>query len=457
MKQRIKQLGFSHLRWILSGLIFIGMSCAYYGFFYVVREALRLNSINEDYNIFTFSDFEVWFWNFLIALLAVIIGMSTSIEFLVNAPRTKKLNQLQRTSILNDQRFLQWGFLFFALELFVSLGLSFGYVWGKVVHTVLFSKEIAIILLFSAIVIYLKQFHSVVRWIKVKPIVIYFWGILLVCLFAMLLSFINFYDYKNINESVLRKNVPYAYEYVQPVSEILQVSNPYYWREKIYVVHDKNIEEIEPKYIYQHEEVTLKELKAKLKDQLSNLAQYDGAKFAILLHINARTNMEYVNKLKFILAEVGIPKAHYQVVSTKYDLEDAFISEYIPNHLIPQTPEDNQDDFLKYSIHITDDDLSFNQTKVSSSNFKDTVERIIQNESNIVFDISYPSTLTFGKYIVTRSQMMSVFQNVRDEYAQSKYGKLLDFLDRNHQSEVRKRFPILINDLNYDSLIVEKQ
>lgn len=95
---------------IATGFLF---SFAFYAFLYLLRELLRLLTITQNYDLWVLTDREVHISNFVFALIAVVLAQAFTIAFLLDRPkRVFEKSNLMRTSIINDQRGLNWYFLF---------------------------------------------------------------------------------------------------------------------------------------------------------------------------------------------------------------------------------------------------------------------------------------------------------------------------------------------------------
>ena len=109
---------------VLAGLLF---SFFFYLFLYVIREAIRLLSVTDDFDIWVLSGSEVSFYNLMYAFVAVILGQSVLFTFLFDRPsKAMGISSRIRNSILNDQRVLIWYFLFVAFQMAFFYGIWFG-------------------------------------------------------------------------------------------------------------------------------------------------------------------------------------------------------------------------------------------------------------------------------------------------------------------------------------------
>jgi len=104
--------------------ILIGLA---YAFLYIIREAFRVMSKTDDFDLWILSDNEVNFYNLFFAALAVIIGVSVGFQYLFDKPRKMFEKQHYRiTNIISDQRIQSWIFI----SVFSKIALVFGVMFG---------------------------------------------------------------------------------------------------------------------------------------------------------------------------------------------------------------------------------------------------------------------------------------------------------------------------------------
>lgn len=109
---------------ILIGLVF---SFVFYSFLYLIRESFRILSVTEYYDLWILSDNENQFYNLMFAFISVIIAQSVTFTFWFDSPgRNSEIRSRGRTTILNDQRVLNWYFLSWFSKLSIVFGLMFG-------------------------------------------------------------------------------------------------------------------------------------------------------------------------------------------------------------------------------------------------------------------------------------------------------------------------------------------
>ena len=109
---------------ILIGLFY---SFAFYSFLYLIREVFRILSVTEDYDLWILTDKEVDFYNLFFAFISVIISQSVCFAFWFDRPRGFfEKRHYRTTTIVNDQRVLNWYFLSWFSKLAIVFGIMFG-------------------------------------------------------------------------------------------------------------------------------------------------------------------------------------------------------------------------------------------------------------------------------------------------------------------------------------------
>ena len=113
----------------LAGGLVIGLLYAFtlYAFFYMSREVFRLMSVSDTFDMWVLTDKEVNFYNLIFAFIAVIFAQSACFTFWLDRPRKifRKFHY-KNAYIVNDQRFLNWSFLSWAVRGATIIGLFFG-------------------------------------------------------------------------------------------------------------------------------------------------------------------------------------------------------------------------------------------------------------------------------------------------------------------------------------------
>ena len=210
-----KQIVISNVRWTLSAIILIGTTLSYYGLFYVIRETVRYMSLTPEYGLWVFTEEEVRFYNTFYAFVSTILGIASGITFLIDRPLSFKKKGIIKTSILNDQRVLNWSFLSWASKL--SMFFSFYFISARTEPDFLQIPEYKYLLILICIVLYLQLWTNIIRYIKINKLYFIFIGAM-IYVAALLLGSVNLIDYKQINDQILSKNIPYAYGLSLPES-----------------------------------------------------------------------------------------------------------------------------------------------------------------------------------------------------------------------------------------------
>lgn len=318
-----------------AGAILIGIhtALALYGFFYLLREAIRLLTFHEDHFIYTFQDQEVWLYNLFFGYIASIFAMAVAFKFRIETtPRQMRQAGYFRDAILNDLTGLNLFFLFLATQVSFALGIvlaSQGY------FAFSFYPHYIYILFFIVIVLYLQCWKTIRMVLGRKSLLRMGICFLIVSVMAFLLSFIQVINYKEINRIILSKHAPTKYQMQYPESTFHTLREYFPFRLNIYLALDDNQKEVV--VVMDGEVVDSLQLNAKINE----IKNWYPERFHVLLmahlHIDKRIPVKYVERLKEQLRECNIYRIAYVLLKN----ED-FPNNYYETCLIPSRIPDQK-------------------------------------------------------------------------------------------------------------------
>jgi len=431
-------------------------SIGFYGLFYFFRESVRYFSITEDNEIWVLSEAAVNFYNNFYAFVAIILGISAAFNFLIDRPIGLKRERTLRTLILNDQRFLNWSFLGLATKMMVYLGIFFTSSYGY--YDLKLYPEYNYIFILLAVVLYLQIWTNIIRYIKINKTKLFFFSSVVILIASMLLGSVNLIDYKKINSSVLIKNVYHTHELIKPKSD--------FWQRQpmrrslsydLFVAHEKNSQASEPVIFFGNTKIEdLKHLDKLITRWRNSVGQNSLPGLHVNLHINSKTEMHYVNKIKKQLVISGISKIGYGLIPSETGLSERIKKLSQVRSRIHNPDWFPIDNYKKdYSVvKVIDLDISNQACLVNnqSKTFDElavTIESMIYTHPNYIFNLSYRASTSYEDFLKVYSTIFMVTTKLREEEALKNYQKNVDFLKREERQLVREKFPIIIEDQNY--------
>jgi len=456
-----KSLGISRIRFIAGIIIGLFYSFSFYSFSCLTREGFRLLSVSKYYDTWELTASEVNFYNLFFAFISVIIGQSVCFTFWIDRPKIffRKFN-LRRSTILNDQRILNWYFLYWFSTLAVYFGIFFGPTLHVGYYAFSFYPEYNYIFILIIIVLFFQTWKTIRQVFKDRSITWLLISMILLSGISFGFSKIQLFDYKKINEGLLRKSIHYNYNLELPESDVYQLIEKKSQIEDIFIVTSKeNPNNSEPIILIDNKEIALADLPEKIRE-LQLLKDECDVKFMIFqLHIHRDIKMSFINKLRNQLINVGIRKVSYAVTPCNPEFDQRYYEDMSLRLFLPKYHSDSLDfqEIIKkfnkggniFEIKpLESGDCPFNDTIIKVEDLKEKYKnQMIQNPNNIV-KIYSNEKVDFSAYIKILSDLLTVVHELRDVYSMSEYSLKYDELyDYEKRKAIRKKYPILIFEM----------
>lgn len=457
----IKSLEISRFRFVAGIIIGFLYSFVFYSFACMIREGFRLLSVTEYYDFWELTDSEVNFYNLFFAFISVIIGQSICFTFWIDRPKKifRKVN-FRRSTILNEQRVLNWYFLSWFSKLAVCLGIFFGPTLHGGYYVFSFYPDYNYIFILIIIVLFFQTWKTIRQVFKGRSIKWLLIAMIILSGISFGFSKIQLIDYKKINEGLLRKSIHYNYNLELPESDVYQKLEKRSLIENIYIITSKeNPDNTKPLIVINNKEIAFTDLSKKIKE-LQLLKDEADVKFLTFqLHIHRDIKMNFINKTKHELSKAGIFKIAYMVTPSnpKYD------KRYYQNLCFPiKLPRYNTDSTKFQEMYkklnkfeniidikpLETGDYLFNDTLIRVENLKEKFKKqIIQNPDYIV-KLYSNGKVVFSSYFKILSDLWMVVNELRDMYSMSEYSRKYNEL-RNYEEvkAVRKKYPVLIFEM----------
>ncbi len=450
---------------IIGIAIFVLYSFSLYALLYIARESFRLFTITAYYDLLVLSDKQVYFYNLFFAFIAVIFGQSVCFIYWFDKPRPLFSGHGGRqVSIVNDQRNLNWYFLFWFAQSLTLFGFFFYFASPGGYHVFSFFPDYAYIAVLLVIVLYLNTWITLRRYFKSGLRKWFLIVIIVLTAFAFTLSNINFIDYKRINELVLSKNIYHTYQLELPEVKLVYANyEPYmYWNKSyvkdIFVVlnTDVSLSRKEPLIIIDHEIFSLDSLKAELRSWKNIERSYMWPFLRVPLSVDGRISMRKVDTLHRLLASIGINWVHYAVLPASRVYDDRYYYDYSiskrlgndRNDLGSAVKEKIVSGEISRIIHVRVDDdncLQFDNRPIEAAEIAQFMETEILADPTSMFIISYSASTNFSAYLFVYSQILEAIFGIRNLHSQSLYAKpYLQLTNSEQIDHINKMVPINI-------------
>jgi len=441
---------------ILIGLLY---SFALYSFLNVSRELFRILSVSENYDLWILTDNQVNFYNLFFAFISVIFGQSICFVFWLDRP--KKMFQKQnyrKTTIVNDQRVLNWNFLNWFSRLAALSGLWFGLTIQGGYYIFSLYPDYNYIFILIIIVLFFQTWNTIRFTYKRNSLKWLLYSIVIVSLVSFGLSKLNLIDYKTINQKFFQKNITYNYNLELPKTDCYKKIDRHSLVENIYVVKSKNPDSAKPIIIVNNKEIVLQQLNDVIYNWQSMWRESEIPLMIYKLHIDKSVKMDFVNKLKNELTKSGITKIAYAVIpknpkyDTRYYKDSSFPIKIINWHsklFVPQEVYDGLNRFQNIIVikQNTSGTCFINDKPVENDKIKKTIKDLITNNSDYMIKFSVNDSMKFSDYFRVISYSKEVIDELRNEYSNEKYAKQFNMLKYEDIIKVKNKFPFRIFEL----------
>ncbi len=451
------------IRRVTAVVLGVSYAFVFYAFQYLIREFLRIMSLSEDHDIWLLSDDEVYFYNWFFAALALIMGQSILLAHWFERPKEfRKRSVLRRTTILNDQRFLQVNFLMWFLKLGFLYALFFGITWPYSHYDFSFYPGYAFILVFIILILFFQSWNTIRLKFNGKSYKWMLFSFFTIFVFSFALAKIDIVDYKAFNKAVLEENIFYGYD--------LQLSEA------------DNADQIftEPNSILPHYIFCDKEnsnlIKIKIDDRICpfvnefgyqglDIFGWHGPSFEEKLNIDFRFYIDKRIQMKYIwllwndLLEEDIIRVSYGLYMTGSDLPQGAFKNYGISLSIPLQFNDSWDYHPKDSdydtipnhisiLHHQEGSCQVNGDEVLYENLESKLFELMMVEPNFMIIYDLKGHLTFDDYIQFRMCARKAVRHLRNTYCWDMYGAPCEPFSFERQLDMKKKFPMRILDVS---------
>ncbi|MCK7591929.1 hypothetical protein M0G43_15180 [Subsaxibacter sp. CAU 1640] len=435
-------------RWILAVVIGLAYAFMIYAFIYVLIEGLRRMSFVMQNDPLIISDANRSLYNLFFAGLSLIFGNSIAINYIFSTSYSSffKPNRY-RHRILNDQSFLNGGFVHWFLRMALTFGVfSIGMMDFEYLPY-LFPVGILILL-----VLYLNGWMSLLRILSKKKYIYLLLHFVAMCVLSFGLSKINIVDYKALDAGMLEANpiidVPSSSFYIEEKSR-----SDLYLYYKLRLDKNGELEIISEDYKHYKIDDMFNVIQSELQSRREELRSYHIAGIIADRHLPMKHIIEFQN----MVCRGGINKYTYVIndgdnVAMRFDYNGIEVRGCLPyycNDLMVMTspvyvPEDigleqlnfvNERyqgfDRLVFSIGetITIDDVAIPNDMLARK-FKNTIN------DHTLFVYSYTDATEYQNYIKVLSAHFEATYSLREANETIKInGSLYDF-----DAETRKKY-----------------
>jgi len=448
----------SKIRIAKGTLIGLTYAFSFYAFLYIVREAFRVMSKTDDFDLWILSDNEVNFYNLFFAALAVIFGVSVGFQYLFDKPRKMFEKQHYRiTSINNDLRVQSWIVTGVFGKFALAFGIMFGVAFRGGFYAISLYPQYNYLFVLIIIALFLQMWNTIRLSFKRHSLKWMISALIIMSTLAFGLSKINIIDYHKLNQNYLQQNAFYKYHLELPESDIHQRINKHSLSIKIHFVKNLDSTIDKPIILVDNYPIELKHVGVYLVT-FKNCRREEEKPFVIShIYIDKDIEMQHVNKLIKELRKVNMLKVAFAVVpkNRKYNVQ-------FYRNLVFKMKLHPLDDasMIKETIKIANSfsniieikqnnsgQTFINNELIADAQIKEHLQKLMEQKPDYIIKYEINDEVHFADYLKIHIVLRKIINEFRELYAQRTYGKSFYSLSREERRKVRDKYPTRIIDI----------
>jgi len=449
---------------VITGLLLgLAYAFAFYALLYVAREAFRVLSVSDVYDMWVLTDKEVRFFNLFYAYLAIFLGVSMAFQYIFERPKRMFEKQYRRKiSILHDQRFLNWYFLSFFSKTALAFGLMFGVGFPHFynAHYVIdFYPDYIYLFALIVLVLYLQMWVNIRRTFRGRSLKWMLGSFAIISLLAYGFAQIDIIDYKKLNRSFLQYNIFERYHLELPESDSYQKLFKSGLSMKIYLIENQINPEAKPFIIVDKKLIAWEQLPAIVSEWKEQHREEEKPLLLQHLFIDKDIKMKHIKQFKKALTKIYFrnvayavipadkkyPKAYYQYTVLRYRLPTWYAYPFDFEH----TWNDIKDYKNKIRLKLSaSGQISVNGQTVADEYLQTKLKNLIDRhpvDYVIIFHIN--DDAHFQDYIKVIASIRKSIDDFRESYAQKTFGSTYRFLNLEQEKEVKEKYPLKLLEI----------
>ncbi len=391
-------------------------------------------TVTPEYDIWVLDDKERAFYQLFFAFVSAILAQSFCLVYWFDGPR-RIFEQRHHSAvrIVNEQRNLNWYFLYWFAKVLLCWFCIFGFPGGFYAFSLypdfkhLFILLIIVLFLHPWVAMRLTFKRKTVKWMALSAV--------LVTVLAFSMSRISVVDYKSLENAFLSRNVPHVYGLELPEAEALEKVEHASLSQNVYLVQSKDETESNSVIVIDGKTVDLKALSKSMEEWRSCHCESDIPLLTCRLNIDKKVKMRDVDEVLQTLADTrfyrirfaAVPK-HRELDVRYYDflslpamrmpirfLGDSIYQKWvdgvgeIPNQIIV-TP-------------LGSETYEINGVLVEGADCKSVFKDLIQQNLDYVIRLKVDEEMLYGDYVAVMASALEALDDLKDEYAMEKYLK----------------------------------
>ncbi|RLD67141.1 MAG: hypothetical protein DRI84_03255 [Bacteroidetes bacterium] len=438
---------------LLIGLIF---SFGFYSIIYTFRESLRVWSMLHSFNYWIITDDDLFFYNLFTAYWAFIFGQSFSFNYWMTKPILGKGRmKIQRISILNDQRNLNW----FAVSALSKIGwvVGFFFIFAFTgAHELLgFSKDYRFVFYLFIIVLFLNSWITIRKVFKRHSFKWMLVSALLISVLSFSVASLNIIVYKDVNGRYMNN----------PILNIELPSSKYFDRvedlslvQYVYISSSKDSLSKELSIFINRKAIKFSALFSTLDSLIDYIPEYKVKRSKVVLLIDKKTEIHEVKKLRLKIGSLsryyrlfcGVTP-EYSKLNKRYFLSNPGIV-YLPPFAdaretvngVPPPPSPNihhYENIIRLKL-LRSGQINVNGKIVKNKNLEKHLKEKVVSNMDYIFYMQVDTMAIFDQYIGLINAVQGSIYRIRDDEVNKRWNMDFSKLDYDLQNEIRRQIPL---------------
>jgi len=424
-------------KYIVGVIVGLLMAFFLYALQYMTREMMRVSSISED-DIWILSETEVSFYNLTFAFIAVIVGQSFCLEYWFNRPKNNfKARPGRWSTVVHEQRFMNWYFLAWFSKLATMYGLLFCTSGLGHFYLMSFFPEYNYMFVLMIIVLFLQPWNGLLLTFKKRALKWMGASLVAVSILSFGLSKIDIVDYKTLNQNVLNRKLDVKYNLSLPKSKIYEDKFRRFRNiPNISIVTSKNSDKSLPLLFVGQIQIDKEKLPEKMlqirSKQHAELQNFMPA----FLRIDKEVPMSFVHEIKRELTFVNLHLINYLVIPEDAAYDEKYYTGWNRVYLSRMNTDyfaPDDDEYLfkaravsnRIEISISNKGYEINGSVIPKKDLVALLKKRLTQDLDYAIVLTFKEDINYGTYFGMISKVNEAIYVIRDEMAFKGYG--MDF------------------------------
>jgi biopolymer transport protein ExbD len=444
-------------RLIVGAILSVGFAVSFYSFLYVIREVLRVLSVNDYHDIWLLTDKAVSFYNLLFAFLALIFAQSVFIIIAYDKPRgIRQGRRYHRFSILNDQRVINLYFLDWFSKMAIFYWMLFGDIMKSGYMTFSLFPDYAFMFVLMILVLFFHTWITLRRCLGKPGLKWMLISFLIITAAAFALSRFNPVDYKAINRAVLSHNAFVMHNIELPETDECTEFRHSFYLKNLFVIESQNPKDTIPILIIDNEQISIQELQEKIIASRSMYGEWDYPRLTIQIFADKDIPMKYVNQVREVLIKSKALRVAYAVVPETREYPKAYYRDMAVLSKLPYCCNDTciqqQIDGLKDFSQIIDvyplNNMSVvNDSLIPLNQFNAHIKSLINENPDYVIVFHVSDKLRYADFITHYAEIRSAINDLRELESQKRFGKSIDDVNGIEAEEIKQKYALRVFEI----------